>query len=121
MLAPQCSAPYGGARRGRPRARPRGDDGELDWLADAEGTRPLVLELPDDAWFDVSLMQKDIRLALEAGGELDVPSPSARAAYEVLTRASELGYGHRDIAAMFEVLAEMDGWPAEASASGARG
>jgi 3-hydroxyisobutyrate dehydrogenase-like beta-hydroxyacid dehydrogenase len=49
-------------------------------------------------------MQKDIRLALEAGDELDVPLPSARAADEVLTKAGELGYEHRDIAALFQVL-----------------
>jgi 3-hydroxyisobutyrate dehydrogenase len=77
---------------------------------------PLVLDLPDEAWFDVSLMQKDIRLALVAGAEFDVPLPAARAANEVLTAASELGYGHRDIAAMFEVLAKMDGGPPAASA-----
>jgi 3-hydroxyisobutyrate dehydrogenase-like beta-hydroxyacid dehydrogenase len=66
---------------------------------------PLVLDLPEEAWFDVGLMQKDIRLALEAGDELDVPLASARAADEVLTKASELGFEHRDIAALFHVLA----------------
>jgi 3-hydroxyisobutyrate dehydrogenase-like beta-hydroxyacid dehydrogenase len=66
---------------------------------------PLALDLPDAAWFDVSLMQKDIRLALEMGGELDVPLASARAADEALTKASELGYEHRDIAALFQALA----------------
>ena len=66
---------------------------------------PLVLDLPDEAWFDVDLMQKDIRLALETGRELDVPLASARAADEALTKASELGYEHRDIAALFQVLA----------------
>ena len=66
---------------------------------------PLVLDLPDEAWFDVSLMHKDIRLALEAGDELDVPLPSARAAEAVLTKARELGFEHRDIAALFQVLA----------------
>jgi 3-hydroxyisobutyrate dehydrogenase-like beta-hydroxyacid dehydrogenase len=65
---------------------------------------PLLLDLPDDAWFDVGLMHKDIRLALEAAGQLNVPLPSARAADEALTRATELGYEHRDIAALFEVL-----------------
>src|SRR6266511_3947619 len=34
---------------------------------------PFVLELPDEAWFDVNMMQKDMELALEAGRELDVP------------------------------------------------
>src|SRR5215211_5792597 len=66
---------------------------------------PLVLDLPEEAWFDVGLMQKDIRLALEAGDELDVPLPSARGADEVLTKASQLGFEHRDIAALFQVLA----------------
>src|SRR2546429_7852652 len=40
---------------------------------------PLVLDLPDEAWFDVSLMHKDIRLALEAGDVLGGPLPSPRA------------------------------------------
>jgi 3-hydroxyisobutyrate dehydrogenase-like beta-hydroxyacid dehydrogenase len=66
---------------------------------------PLALDLPEDAWFDVSLMQKDIRLALEMAKEIDVPLPSARVADEVLTSAHELGYEHRDIAALFQVLA----------------
>src|SRR3954447_585421 len=30
----------------------------------------LVLDLPDDAWFDLSLMQKDVALAVDAGREL---------------------------------------------------
>lgn len=66
---------------------------------------PLILDLPDQAWFDVRLMQKDIWLALDAGIFLDTPLPSARAVDAVLTQARELGYEHRDIAAFFEVLA----------------
>jgi 3-hydroxyisobutyrate dehydrogenase-like beta-hydroxyacid dehydrogenase len=66
---------------------------------------PLVLDLPEEAWFDVGLMQKDIRLALEAADELGVPLPSAHAVDEVLTKATELGFEHRDIAALFQVLA----------------
>jgi 3-hydroxyisobutyrate dehydrogenase-like beta-hydroxyacid dehydrogenase len=65
---------------------------------------PFVLELPDDAWFDVSLMRKDVRVALDAADELHVPAPAGRAALKALTRAGELGYDHRDIAALFEVL-----------------
>jgi 3-hydroxyisobutyrate dehydrogenase-like beta-hydroxyacid dehydrogenase len=70
---------------------------------------PLILDSSDEAWFDVDLMHKDIRLALETADELHVPLPSAHAAEEVLTRADELGYGHRDIAALREVLARSDG------------
>jgi 3-hydroxyisobutyrate dehydrogenase-like beta-hydroxyacid dehydrogenase len=70
---------------------------------------PLVLDLPDDAWFDVGLMHKDIRLALNTASELHVPTPSARAADEGLSMAEELGYTHRDLAALHEVLAKATG------------
>jgi 3-hydroxyisobutyrate dehydrogenase len=64
----------------------------------------LVLDLPDDAWFDISLMQKDIVLALDTARRLAVPLPSAATADEMLTLARAAGYEHRDIAALFEVL-----------------
>jgi 3-hydroxyisobutyrate dehydrogenase-like beta-hydroxyacid dehydrogenase len=67
----------------------------------------LVLNLPDEAWFDISLMQKDVALALDTGRELRVPLPSAAAADTVLTVARASGYERRDIAALFEVLAEL--------------
>jgi 3-hydroxyisobutyrate dehydrogenase len=70
---------------------------------------PLILDSSGEAWFDVDLMHKDIRLALETADELHVPLPSAHAADEVLSRADELGYGHRDIAALREVLRSPDG------------
>jgi 3-hydroxyisobutyrate dehydrogenase-like beta-hydroxyacid dehydrogenase len=66
---------------------------------------PLLLDLPEQAWFDVALMQKDIRLAREAADELGIPLPSAAVAEQMLTRASELGYAHRDLAALHRVLA----------------
>jgi 3-hydroxyisobutyrate dehydrogenase-like beta-hydroxyacid dehydrogenase len=57
-------------------------------------------------------MDKDIRLALELGRELDVPLASARAADEALTKAAELGYESKDIAALFQVLGT-DGEPSK--------
>lgn len=45
---------------------------------------PLVLDLPEQAWFDMHLMRKDIRLALDAARQSGVP--------------------HRDLAGMFQVL-----------------
>jgi 3-hydroxyisobutyrate dehydrogenase-like beta-hydroxyacid dehydrogenase len=66
---------------------------------------PLLLDLPEDAWFDVELMHKDIRLALEAGSDLRITLPSTAVADEMLTEASSLGYAHRDIASLHEVLA----------------
>jgi len=70
----------------------------------------LVFALPDEAWFDVELMQKDIALALETAGELRVPVPSARAADRVLKVALGFGYGERDIAALYEVLGRLTGY-----------
>jgi 3-hydroxyisobutyrate dehydrogenase-like beta-hydroxyacid dehydrogenase len=67
----------------------------------------LVLDLPEEAWFDVSLMQKDVALALDTGRELHVPLPSAATADQLLTLARALGYERRDIAALFEVLAHL--------------
>jgi 3-hydroxyisobutyrate dehydrogenase-like beta-hydroxyacid dehydrogenase len=73
----------------------------------------LVLDLPDEAWFDVSLMQKDLALALDTGRELNVPLPSAATADQLLTLARALGYERRDIAALFEVLERLTGVPEE--------
>ena len=67
---------------------------------------PLLLDLPEQAWFDVAMMNKDIQLAREAADELAVPLPTADAAREMLARAIELGYAHRDLAAVHEVLAK---------------
>jgi 3-hydroxyisobutyrate dehydrogenase-like beta-hydroxyacid dehydrogenase len=65
---------------------------------------PLVLDLPEDAWFDIELMHKDIRLALALAADLNVPLASADAADKALSRAEELGFGRRDLAALYQVL-----------------
>ena len=75
---------------------------------------PLVLDLPEQPWFDVQLMHKDIRLALETARRSGVPLPAALAADNVLSQAEKLGYGHRDIAGLFQVLAQAPAAPAEA-------
>lgn len=67
---------------------------------------PLVLDRPEETWFDVSLMHKDIRLARQAGDELAAKLPSASVADEILGKAEDLGYAHRDIAVLHEVLAQ---------------
>ena len=66
---------------------------------------PLLLDLPEHAWFDVTMMHKDIRLARQIAYDLQIPLPSASAADHVLARARSLGYAHRDLAALHEVLA----------------
>jgi NAD-binding of NADP-dependent 3-hydroxyisobutyrate dehydrogenase len=66
---------------------------------------PLVIHPPDEAWFDIGLMHKDIRLARQAGAAHGTPLPTAGVADEILTTAEELGYTHRDIASMHDLLA----------------
>jgi 3-hydroxyisobutyrate dehydrogenase-like beta-hydroxyacid dehydrogenase len=65
----------------------------------------LVSDLPDTAWFNIGLMQKDVVLALATARQLRVPLPSAAAADQLLTVARASGYERRDLAALFEVLA----------------
>jgi 3-hydroxyisobutyrate dehydrogenase-like beta-hydroxyacid dehydrogenase len=68
---------------------------------------PFVLKQPDEAWFDVNMMQKDLLLAQEAGRQLDVPLPTTALANEFLTAARAMGLEKRDFAAVFEVLSRM--------------
>jgi 3-hydroxyisobutyrate dehydrogenase-like beta-hydroxyacid dehydrogenase len=70
---------------------------------------PFVLEQPDEAWFNVNMMQKDMNLALEAGRRLDVPMPTTAVANELLTAARGMGLEERDFAVVYEVLAQMAG------------
>jgi 3-hydroxyisobutyrate dehydrogenase-like beta-hydroxyacid dehydrogenase len=70
---------------------------------------PFILDLPDEAWFNVNMMQKDMLLALEAGRQLDVPMPTTAITNELLTAARAMGLEHNDFAVVYEVLAEMAG------------
>lgn len=70
---------------------------------------PFVLREPEEAWFAVNMMQKDIVLAQEAGRQLDVPLPTTSVANEFLTAARGMGMERRDFAAVFEVLSRMAG------------
>lgn len=70
---------------------------------------PFVLKMPDEAWFDVNMMQKDLLLALEMGRELNVPLPTTSMTNEMLTAARGMGLDKQDFAVLFEVLARMAG------------
>jgi 3-hydroxyisobutyrate dehydrogenase-like beta-hydroxyacid dehydrogenase len=70
---------------------------------------PFVLDLPEQALFDVDLMRKDLHLALDAADSLGVPIPAAAVAKQLFTAASAMGYADRDMAVIYEVLAEMAG------------
>jgi 3-hydroxyisobutyrate dehydrogenase-like beta-hydroxyacid dehydrogenase len=70
---------------------------------------PFVLQLPDESWFDVNMMQKDLLLALEMGRRLDVPLPTTAVTNEFLTAARGMGLERYDFAVVFKVLAQMAG------------
>ena len=70
---------------------------------------PFVLEMPDEAWFNVNMMQKDMNLALEAGRKLDVPMPTTAISNELLTAARAMGLVEQDFAVVYEVMAHMAG------------
>jgi 3-hydroxyisobutyrate dehydrogenase-like beta-hydroxyacid dehydrogenase len=70
---------------------------------------PFVLQMPDEAWFNVNMMQKDVQLALELGRQLDVPLPTTAATNEWLTAARALGLAEKDFAAVFLALARVSG------------
>jgi 3-hydroxyisobutyrate dehydrogenase-like beta-hydroxyacid dehydrogenase len=67
----------------------------------------IILDPPDEAWFDLRFMHKDIELALETARKLQIPLPTAERADEVLEQAEALGYERRDLAALFQVLEQI--------------
>jgi len=70
---------------------------------------PFVLQQPTEAWFDVSMMQKDMGLALALGKRLEVPLPTTAVSNEFLTAARGMGWTKYDFACVFDVLAAMAG------------
>ena len=70
---------------------------------------PFVLQQPEEAWFDVNMMQKDMVLAMDLGRQLDVPLPTTAVSNEILTAARAMGWTKYDFACMFDVLAAMSG------------
>jgi 3-hydroxyisobutyrate dehydrogenase-like beta-hydroxyacid dehydrogenase len=70
---------------------------------------PFVFELPEEAWFDVNMMQKDLLLALESGRASGVPMPTTAAANELLSASRGLGLEKEDFAVIYYTLARMAG------------
>jgi 3-hydroxyisobutyrate dehydrogenase-like beta-hydroxyacid dehydrogenase len=70
---------------------------------------PFVLKQPEEAWFDVNMMQKDMLLAMELGRQLNVPVPTTALTNEFLTAARGMGWEKFDFAVVFDVLARMSG------------
>jgi 3-hydroxyisobutyrate dehydrogenase-like beta-hydroxyacid dehydrogenase len=79
---------------------------------------PFVLQQPDEAWFDVNMMQKDMVLAMDLGRQLDVPLPTTAVGNEFLTAARGMGWTNYDFACVFDVLAAMSGVTTPVTAGG---
>jgi len=79
---------------------------------------PFVLQQPEEAWFDVNMMQKDMVLAMDLGRQLDVPLPTTAVSNEFLTAARGMGWTKYDFACMFDVLASMAGVTTPVTAGG---
>ncbi len=70
---------------------------------------PFILNMPDEAWFNVNMMQKDMLLAEELGRELGVALPSVAISNQLLTAARAMGLAKEDFAIVYKVLALMSG------------
>lgn len=70
---------------------------------------PFVLSLPEEAWFNCDMMQKDLNLAIEMGQRLGVPLPTTAVSNEFLSAARGMGLRAEDFAVLFDVLASMSG------------
>ena len=68
-----------------------------------------VLQMPEQAWFDTAMMQKDLQLALDMGRDLRVPLPTTSTANEWLTATRAMGLSAADFAAVFQALARAAG------------
>ena len=72
---------------------------------------PFVLQTPEEVWFNVNMMQKDLLMALEIGRQANVPLPTTSAVNELLTAARAMGLAEQDFAVIFKVLARLSGLP----------
>jgi 3-hydroxyisobutyrate dehydrogenase-like beta-hydroxyacid dehydrogenase len=70
---------------------------------------PFILDMPEEAWFNVNMMQKDMLLAEELGRELNVALPTVAISNQILTAARAMGLAKHDFAIVYKVLARMSG------------
>ncbi len=73
------------------------------------GPAVLAGALPDPAWFNCSMMQKDLLLALKLGREVQVTMPTTAFANELMTAGRGMGVGGEDFSVVFHVLARLSG------------
>ena len=72
---------------------------------------PFVLGMPPEGYFDVDMIQKDLRLALDMARASGVALPSVALTHELMTAAKGLGLAEYAFAIVFDVLASLSGLP----------
>ena len=70
---------------------------------------PLAVNPPDEPLFDVTMIQKDLMLALDMGRELGVPMPTSAVTNEFLNAARAQGLADQDFVVLYQVLEKMAG------------
>ena len=74
---------------------------------------PMVLNMPEEPLFDVNMIQKDLRLALDAGRELGIPLPTTAVTDQFLNSAQGMGLADQDFVILFDILRRLAGGAAE--------
>ena len=70
---------------------------------------PMVLDMPEEPLFDVDMIQKDLKLALDAGAELKVPLPTTAITNQFLNAAQGMGVADKDFVILFDILRRLAG------------
>ena len=70
---------------------------------------PLAVDPPEEPLFDVTMMQKDLMLALDMGRDLEVPMPTSAITNEYLNVCRAQGFSDQDFAILYTVMRRMAG------------
>ncbi len=70
---------------------------------------PLAVDPPDEPLFDVTMIQKDLMLALDMGRDLEVPMPTSAITNEYLNVCRAQGLSDQDFAILYTVMRRMAG------------
>ena len=70
---------------------------------------PLAIDPPDEPLFDVTMIQKDLMLALDMGRDLEVPMPTSAITNEYLNVCRAQGFSDQDFAVLYTVMRRMAG------------
>ena len=68
---------------------------------------PLAVDPPEEPLFDVTMIQKDLMLALDMGRDLEVPMPTSAITNEYLNICRAQGFSDQDFAILYTGLGEL--------------